>query len=221
MKLIDLHTHTFFSDGVLSPSELVYRYKISGCEAVALTDHVDYSNMEFVLQSMHKAAPKLRKYYEIEVIVGIELTYIPPKDIKNMIEIGRKMGAELVLVHGETSAENVPPGTNLAAVKARCDILVHPGYLTDEVAKTAFDKDVYIELTTRKGHSKTNSDVSESAIRNNCRIILNTDCHSPADLLDKEKIKKVLKQCNLEESYWEILRKNSLRLVETIKEKRK
>ncbi len=129
-EIIDLHTHTFLSDGVLAPSELVYRYKLKNCLAVAITDHADYSNIEFIINSISRTAVKLREFYNIEVITGIELTYIPPADIENMINFARKTGAELVLVHGETSAESVPPGTNIAAVNAKCDILAHPGELS-------------------------------------------------------------------------------------------
>lgn len=221
MKLVDLHTHTFFSDGVLSPSELVYRYKAVGCQAMAITDHADYSNIEYIINSMHRAAPKLNKYYDIEVIVGVELTYIPPGDIKNMIETARNLGAELVIVHGETSAENVPAGTNLAGVKAKCDILAHPGTLMDETAEIAAQNNVCIELTTRVGHRNTNKIVAETAVRNGCKLVLNTDSHEPEDLLNMDKIAEVLIQSGLKENYYEVLMSNSLSLIETIKEIRK
>ncbi len=38
IRLIDLHTHTIFSDGELIPSELVRRAVIHGYKAIALTD---------------------------------------------------------------------------------------------------------------------------------------------------------------------------------------
>ncbi|MFC2061822.1 histidinol phosphate phosphatase domain-containing protein [Elusimicrobiota bacterium] len=221
MKIIDLHTHTFFSDGVLSPSELVYRYKTKDCIAVALTDHADYSNMEFIISSMLKAAEKLSQNYEISVIAGIELTYIPPKDMRNMVGLAGSAGAQLIVVHGETSAENVPPGTNIAAIEARCDILAHPGRLTDEEAAAARENGVFIELTTRMGHRDTNKEVAETAIKNDCSLILNTDSHAPEDMLDEEKIESVLNQCGLADDYYDILRENSIKLTERIKEKKR
>lgn len=36
---IDLHNHSYYSDGVLSPSEVVLLAKESGCDVFALTDH--------------------------------------------------------------------------------------------------------------------------------------------------------------------------------------
>ena len=36
---IDLHNHSYYSDGVLSPSEVVRLAKNEGCDVIALTDH--------------------------------------------------------------------------------------------------------------------------------------------------------------------------------------
>ncbi len=36
---IDLHSHSFYSDGVLSPSEVVKLASQAGCELFSLTDH--------------------------------------------------------------------------------------------------------------------------------------------------------------------------------------
>jgi len=36
---IDLHCHSYYSDGVLSPSEVVLLAKKEGCDVFALTDH--------------------------------------------------------------------------------------------------------------------------------------------------------------------------------------
>ena len=77
--MIDLHTHTFFSDGVLSPSELVYRAKIAGYKAIAITDHSDESNFEQAIKNILKVKKNLTKAYGIKVFAGCELTYVPPK----------------------------------------------------------------------------------------------------------------------------------------------
>ncbi len=47
--MIDLHTHSSFSDGELIPSELVRRAFVLGYTAIAITDHVDYTNIEHIL----------------------------------------------------------------------------------------------------------------------------------------------------------------------------
>ncbi len=78
-----------------------------------------------------------------------------------------------------------------------------------------------IELTTRCGHRNTNKKVADAAIKNGCSLILNTDSHEPDDLLDKKKIESVISQCSLDKNYYDILRENSLKLVEKIRRKRK
>ena len=47
--MIDLHTHTLFSDGGLVPSELVRRAEVIGYTAIALTDHADISTLDFII----------------------------------------------------------------------------------------------------------------------------------------------------------------------------
>ena len=42
----------------------------------------------------------------------------------------RALGAQIVLVHGETIVEPVPPGTNHQAIEAGVDILAHPGLIS-------------------------------------------------------------------------------------------
>ena len=36
----DFHTHTFLSDGVLSPCELIRRAAVNGYQIIGITDHV-------------------------------------------------------------------------------------------------------------------------------------------------------------------------------------
>ena len=59
--MIDFHTHTLFSDGILVPSELVRRAEVMGYRAIGLTDHVDSSNLEFVVPRIVRVAQELNK----------------------------------------------------------------------------------------------------------------------------------------------------------------
>ena len=211
--MIDLHTHTFFSDGVLSPFELVYRAKNNGYTAIALTDHVDYSNMEFVISNIVRVAKILTESYDILVLPGAELTYIPPKLIKSVTEECRKLGAKVVVVHGETVAEVVPPETNMYAVEANVDVLAHPGHLSEKVAEVAAKNNVKIEITTRKCHGITNKEVVEIALNKKAKLVLDTDTHNPENLLTKELITRVLSDSGLPDYYYDIMQKNALEIV--------
>ena len=85
--MIDLHTHTIFSDGELLPSEQVRRAKVLGYEAIAITDHADYTNLETLLAAA-KMARYLEQPCEITVIPGVELTHVPPEHIGPLAKNG-------------------------------------------------------------------------------------------------------------------------------------
>jgi len=161
--MIDLHTHTFFSDGVLIASELVYRAKVKGYKAIAITDHGDFSNLDFIIPRIKKASKDLSACYGITVLAGIEITYVPPDLISKAVHLSRKLGADIVVIHGETSAETVPEGTNRSAILSGADILAHPGYILEDDVKLAKKLNVCLEITTRRGHSKTNLHVAALA----------------------------------------------------------
>ena len=90
--MIDLHTHTFMSDGCLSISELVYRAKLVGYDTIAITDHTDYSNYKMVIDAVKSTQKILINEYGINVLSGVELTYVPPKNIKDLVSKCRDYG---------------------------------------------------------------------------------------------------------------------------------
>ncbi|MBR9974702.1 MAG: PHP domain-containing protein [Bacteroidetes bacterium] len=63
---IDLHTHTYFSDGALSPRELVIRAHEVGISVLSITDHDNIDGIE--------SAVDVAKDFGIEVIPGVELS---------------------------------------------------------------------------------------------------------------------------------------------------
>ncbi len=211
--MIDLHTHTFFSDGDLIPSELVCRAKNAGYKTIALTDHIDFSNMDFVISRIQRIAFELSECYKIKVIAGCELTYVPPELIKKAVKQARKLGAKIVVVHGESPVEPVPKGTNRAAILSKCDILAHPGYITEEDVKLAKKNNVLLEITTRNGHKTGNLHVAKLAKKIGVKLVLNTDTHQPEDLLNEKKIKEILKEAKLTQSDFAEMQKNAFNLT--------
>lgn len=189
--MIDLHTHSFFSDGVLIPSELVRRLESMGYLAVAITDHVDSSNLDHVVPRIVRVAEELNHAQSVKVIPGVELTHVPPVFIPSMVQKAREMGARLVVIHGETIAEPVAPGTNRAGIEAGADILAHPGLIRPEEVALAVRKGVFLEITARKGHSLTNGHVAKLAAEAGARLVLNSDGHAPGDFMTEDFARKV------------------------------
>ncbi|MDX9710477.1 MAG: histidinol phosphate phosphatase domain-containing protein [Trichloromonas sp.] len=211
--MIDLHTHTVFSDGELIPFELARRAAVAGYRALAITDHGDFSNLDLIIPRLSRIAQDLGKSLGLAVIPGIELTHIPPSMIAEAAAEARSLGAKLVVLHGETIVEPVAPGTNRAAIEAGVDILSHPGLLTAEEAALAAQGGVCLEITTRKGHSLTNGHVTKMALAAGARLVINNDAHAPGDLLSLEMTRKIALGAGLSEAQFEQCRSNSEELV--------
>ncbi len=195
--MIDLHTHSIFSDGELIPGELVRRAIFNGYEAIAITDHVDFTNLDYVLGSLKKL--KMQSNDDIEVLIGVEITHVPVSKIDRAVNRARELGAELVVVHGETLVEPVASGTNRAAVdNPMVDILAHPGLITEEEVELAKENGVYLEISSRQGHCLANGHVARICHELGARMLLNTDLHSPDDFLCDELAMKILTGAGLD-----------------------
>jgi histidinol phosphatase-like PHP family hydrolase len=187
-KRIELHIHSLFSDGVLLPSEIVRRAEALGYSAVAITDHADASNLEFIVPRLITASDELKKHSSVQLIPGVELTHIPLRSINGLTRRARQLGAELILIHGETLVEPVQHGTNHAAVSCEeVDILAHPGLLSEVDAAIAEKNNIYIELSARKGHCLTNGHVVKIAKMAEAKMVLNTDLHEPTEFISQEQ----------------------------------
>jgi putative hydrolase len=212
--MIDLHTHSFFSDGVLIPSELIRRAEAIGYKAIAITDHVDASNIDLVVPKIVQAIKKLKPYLSIEALPGAEITHAPPQTIPDLVKEARQLGAKIVVVHGETLVEPVRPGTNRAAIEAGADILAHPGLISEEDLLFAKEKGVTLEITARKGHSLSNGHVVKEAVRLGVRLCINTDSHGPSDLITKEFASKILLGSGIENTRLDQIFENSKVIIE-------
>lgn len=162
--MIDLHTHTIFSDGSLIPSELVQRARTHGYRAIAITDHGDSSNLDLIIPRIVKVSEELNSIWNIIVIPGIELTHVPIEYMSSLVEEARGLGASLVVVHGQTIVEPVIEGTNRAAIMAQVNILAHPGLIDIKDVILAKEKGVYLEISGRAGHSLSNGHVARLAV---------------------------------------------------------
>jgi putative hydrolase len=198
--VIDFHTHTLFSDGVLVPAELVRRANYAGYRAIGLTDHVDGSNMAAVVAGAVRAAADLNRYQETFVIPGAEITHAPPAQIRELVSQARELGAVIVVVHGESPVEPVAAGTNRAALESGADILAHPGFITREDADFAARCGMFLEISARHGHSLTNGHVARMALAAGARLVINTDTHTPENLISRERAFQVLIGAGLTES---------------------
>jgi len=212
--MIDLHTHSLFSDGELVPFELIRRAEALGYTAIAITDHIDASNIDLVIPKIVQALKKIRDHISIDAIPGAEITHAPPAMILDLVKEARHLGARIVVVHGETLVEPVLPGTNRAAIEANADILAHPGLISEEDLLFAKEKGVTLEITSRKGHSLANGHVAKEAVKFGVPLCINTDAHSPSDMITREFARRVLLASGIEDNRIEFIFEHAKVLVE-------
>ena len=216
--MYDFHTHTFLSDGVLSPIELIRRAFVIGYQTMAITDHVGPGNQEYVLSTLKKDCEMAEKRWDIKVFTGVEITHTPIEDIDLLAKDARALGAQVVNVHGETIMEPVVSGTNLAAVSSQyVDILAHPGLITLDEASLAAENGVFLEISGRKGHGLANGHVANIARKTGATLILDSDAHEPDDLMTQEYAEKVAIGSGLNEKEKEtILNQSPLTLIHRV-----
>lgn len=214
--MIDFHTHSLLSDGQLLPTELVQRARVKGYRAMAITDHVDESNIEFVIRQITKVCRQLNRNKWFNVIPGVELTHIPPHLIPSMVKKARALGARIVIGHGETLAEPVARGTNMAYIRSGVDILSHPGLVSADECRLAAGNSVFFEITSRAGHSISNGHVAAAAKKHGVNLVLNTDTHAPGDLITDEAALNIALGAGLNTTDFRRIEKNAEELLKKV-----
>jgi histidinol phosphatase-like PHP family hydrolase len=170
-----------------------------------------------VLAALTKFVKKQGKTLSVQVLPGVELSYLRPDLIKDYAKQARKLGAKIVIVHGQSPVEPVIPGTNIESVKLKglVDILAHPGNsLTEEEGKLAKENGIFLELSTRRGHKEGNKHVVQIAKKTGAKLLVDTDAHSETDMITQEQAYQVALDAGLnEEEAVKVVRDNPQELL--------
>jgi histidinol phosphatase-like PHP family hydrolase len=198
--MYDLHTHSILSDGEMLPIELIRRMAVTGYTTVAITDHVDTSNTASVLSTLYQVRESAQ-LFGVKLLCGVEITHVPPPQIADLAKRAKDLGADIVIVHGETPVEPVAPGTNHAACGCKyVNILAHPGLISTEDAVLAAKNGIALEITSRGGHNRTNGHVARVGREASCQIVVDSDAHAPQDILDERSKFVVAKGAGLSDA---------------------
>jgi putative hydrolase len=177
----------------MSPVELLRWAVHSGYTAFAVTDHAGMAELPWLAQQLVESCRIASEGWGIVAIPGVELTHLPPGMIPEAAQRAKDAGLKLVVVHGETPVEPVEPGTNRAALSSPdVDILGHPGILSEEEATMAAERDIFLEITSRRGHSLANGLVARLASAAGARLLLDSDTHGPSDIITEPFARTVL-----------------------------
>ncbi len=198
--MYDLHTHSYYSDGVLGLSELARRCQVEGYRGLVISDHCDLANVKTVVGRVREFCDaSVDQWDELRVCAGCELTHVPPARMRKLVTMARDAGAQVVVAHGETPVEPVAPGTNRAAIEAGVDVLAHPGLISEQEAALAADNGVMLEISGRHGHSLTNGHVASMARETGARLSFGSDGHAPGDYPDRDRADLILRGAGLTE----------------------
>ena len=85
-----------------------------------------------------------------------------------------------------------------------------------EEAKLAANKGVFLEITSRKGHSYTNGHVAKMARETSAKLILNSDTHAPGDQMNEKLAANVIEGAGLPAGYLSTVLSNSRQMLEQI-----
>lgn len=199
-RRVDFHSHSYLSDGASSATDMWNEAEALDHRALALTDHLSLEDPRPLLDRLHREAQAWDGKGFLP-IVGVELTKVPPRRIAQAARAARKAGAEIVIVHGETIVENVPAGTNRAALESgTIDVLAHPGLLDRRDAELAKDNSVVLEISARRGHSLCNGHVVRLALEVGADLVVDSDAHDPAQLVPMEMARRVALGAGVPES---------------------
>jgi putative hydrolase len=196
----DFHSHTFLTDGDASATDMWREAEASGHRALAVTDHVFLDDPAPLLARL-RLEEKAWEDEPFVTLVGVEVTMVPPRRLADVVRAARRAGADLVIVHGETPANPVPPGTNRAAVELpEVDILAHPGFLTPEDAELAKAHDQLLEISARAIHMVANGHVVRTGLAVGNDMVVDSDAHDTHELAPYEIARRVARGAGVPES---------------------
>lgn len=200
-RRIDFHSHSYLSDGSTSATDMWNEAESLEHRALALTDHVGMEDPKPLLDRLRQEA-RAWEDSDFVPVVGVELTKVPPRRIAEAARTARSRGAEIVLVHGETTLEHVPAGTNHAAIDSgQVDVLAHPGNLDPRDAALAKANGVALEIAVRPGHALTNGHVVRVALDAGAELVVDSDAHDVNQLVPWELARKVALGAGVPESH--------------------
>ncbi|MDR0362211.1 MAG: histidinol phosphate phosphatase domain-containing protein [Planctomycetota bacterium] len=198
-RMFDYHTHSIISDGELIPAELVRRAEVVGYRILGISDHSDLATLPTQIPVIVAAAKAENAAGRIGVVAGTEVTHVRPAQIGEAVRLARELGAQYVVVHGETLSEPVLPGTNRAAIEAGADILAHPGLVGDDEVGLAAERGVFLEISGRKGHSLANGHVARLAEKYGAKLLFGSDTHTVGDSPTRAFAERICRAAGLDE----------------------
>lgn len=204
--------------GGLNAASALHYAALAGLRFAALVlpgDGSDFSRLAALAETVRTCS----LYANVEARTGVELRHVPPPLLPSAVREARRAGAELVLVHGETLADQVAEGTNFAAIEAGADIIAHPGLIDAKTAAFATEKGVALEFTSCPKHALTNAHTAAMALRFGCPLVRGSAARKAGDITTRTLWPRVIQGADVFDtgknngSLLELLRKSEETLI--------
>lgn len=147
-KIIDFHTHSSESDGILNPVALVSRAKACGVEVLALTDHDTVAGVESARQQAKKE--------KLGFVTGVEFSSVWGG--LNIHVVGLHVDIDNPLFKSNIEAQGVARHERALIIDQRLEKLGIKGALagaTEIAAGAIVARPHFAEYMLKKGHVKT------------------------------------------------------------------
>ena len=179
MKRHNLHTHTTYSDGILSPSDLIIKAQNQGIEVLGISDHAFAgklpddaqitNKLEQYVLDLHNIKSSLNGNLKLKIGAEIEsdimsthpsqlpLTILNEFDYLLFEYIGLPAGRSITDIIKIRSKLNIPVGL------AHNDLQFNYNQKESEIAKILADNDIFVELCQSEGLRNSRYDFVEEA----------------------------------------------------------
>lgn len=189
----DLHTHSIYSDGSVTPDFRVREAWLDGLDVLALTDHIEYrptekrmiaslvkngSNISVDMNEANKIAEDAAKEYGITFIPGIEITRTPET-------IGHY---NALFINDANTIYDDDPAESIRKARRQGALIMHnhPGWRRQNLEMSEFEKKVYdeklIDGVEIMNDMEFYPSVVNRALQQNLFMSANTDIHATSHL---------------------------------------
>lgn len=182
--MVDVHVHV--GEGGLLPAEAMRLARVAGYRAVVLLCRSDSATLSLLFPWLLQMCQHYSLYTGVDAFPGVELVHVPPQLMYEVVAEARALGANFVAVHGEAPCGHVEVGTNMSAIAAGADVLLHPGLITAEDAKLAAEHGVALEITSAPRYCLANAHVAAMAEAAGCGLVFGSNAKCAADFVSSD-----------------------------------
>lgn len=196
-SLINLHTHTLYSDGDYTPEQIVEAASRGNLTHIAITDHFETSKVNSLRASefneyLDRLRDLGRRYSNVQVLAGVEIDTNPNRcDLDNLpVDMLNKLDLvlfEYVQAEGGTTIEGLEP--LLSRLKIPCGLAHNDlernfrGMSSQALAEHLERHDLFVEINTAWPYRRDGLPFYElakerfAAFRGRVRVSVGTDVH--------------------------------------------